>query len=438
VDSGSNPGGIIGRHDNKTAVFSAISDRRNAYKPVSLSRRSFLAASAAMAAGCAAPAGGSRRARILLRSSWQTVNIGDIAHTPGMLRLLEEHLPGSGVTLWPNALSADVEAMLRKRFPGLRIAQTVEERRDAIASCDFFLHGSGPGLVGAKEARTWQETGKPYGMGGITLNDQELRDHRTLLEGARFVFCRDTLSLQALRAAGLKGEFGPDATFALDLRDDARADAFLRDHRLEPGRFACFVPRLRWTPYWKEGRAMAPEVIREREAVNDRHRETDHAKLRTAIVAWVRETGGKALLCPEMTYQVDLLRPLLFDPLPDDVKARTTVRPGYWLTDEAASTYRHAAAVVSLEMHSPILAIANGRPAIHLRQPTDTRKGQMWRDVGLGDWLFEIDASTGEEIAARLVSMHRDPQRTDAVVARAREFASARDRAMIEAIAAHL
>jgi hypothetical protein len=114
------------------------------------------------------------------------------------------------------------------------------------------------------------------------------------------------------------------------------------------------------------------------------------------------------------------------------------VRPGYWLTDEAASTYRHAAAVVSLEMHSPIIAVANGRPALHLRQPTDTRKGQMWRDIGLGEWLFEIDGSTGEDIAARLVSMHRDPGSTGAQVTRAKEFASARDRAMIEALAAHL
>ena len=68
-----------------------------------------------------------------------------------MLRLLEEHLPGSEVTLWPNELSADVEEMLRRRFPGLRIARTAEERREAFASCDFFLHGSGPGLVGVNE-----------------------------------------------------------------------------------------------------------------------------------------------------------------------------------------------------------------------------------------------------------------------------------------------
>jgi hypothetical protein len=64
--------------------------------------------------------------------------------------------------------------------------------------------------------------------------------------------------------------------------------------------------------------------------------------------------------------------------------------------------------VVSFEMHSPILAVAAGTPAVHLRQPTDTRKGQMWRDVGLGQWLFEIDCSTGAEIAACVTGVGRD------------------------------
>ncbi|RPH47464.1 MAG: polysaccharide pyruvyl transferase family protein, partial [Planctomycetota bacterium] len=373
--------------------------------------------------------------------SWQTVNIGDIAHTPGMLRLLSDRLPQADITLWPTALSAAVESMLRRRFPGLRLARTAEEQREAVASCDFFLHGSGPGLVGAAAARTWQATGKPYGFGGVTLNDGELRDQRALLAGARFIFCRDTLSLEALQAARLPRpvqEFGPDATFALDLRDDARADAFLRDQGLESGKFACFVPRLRWTPYWKDGRKMAPDVIQARQAENDRHVEADHAKLRTAIVAWVRETGNRALLCPEMTYQVELLRPLLFDPLPADVKAKAVVRSSYWLTDEAASTYRRAAAVVSLEMHSPIIAIANGRPAIHLRQPTDTRKGQMWRDVGLQDWLFEIDAAAGDSIAERLVALHRNGPETRQGVAKAQELTAARFKTMMDAVAAAL
>jgi len=408
---------------------------------MTLSRRTFLAASAALAAGCSSSGSAGKRVRILLRSSWQTVNIGDIAHTPGMLRLLEEHLPQAEVTLWPNQLSGEVESMLRRRFAGLRIARGADEQREAVLSCDFFLHGSGPGLVGAKEAKAWQSTGKPYGFGGVTLSDAELRDHRDLLAGARFVFCRDTLSLDALRAARISGplqEFGPDATFALDLQNDARADSSLREQGLQPGRFACFVPRLRWTPYWKEGRKMAPEQVKAREEENERHAEPDHAKLRAALTAWVRETRERALLCPEMTYQVELLRPLLFDPLPADVKPRVVVRNSYWLPDEAASTYRNAAAVVSLEMHSPIIAVANGRPAIHLRQPTDTRKGQMWRDVGLGDWLFEIETATGVEITERLMSIPRDPERSRATVAKAQAFTAERGRAMMQALSSNL
>ncbi len=375
--------------------------------------------------------------RILLRSSWQTVNIGDIAHTPGMLALLEKYLPDAEVTLWPNKLSDDVVAMLKQRFPKLRFAMSSETQKAALAECDFCLHGSGPGLVGQATLKTWQATGKPYGFGGVTLSDAELKDHRALLAGAKFVFCRDTKSLEALRASGITGppmDFGPDATFLLDLRDDAKADAFLHEHKLEPKKFACFVPRLRWTPYWKEGRKYAPEELARKDAENQKFQEVDHAKLRSAIIAWVRETKLPALLCPEMTYQVELLRPLLFDPLPEDVKPHVVVRPSYWLTDEAASTYARAAVVVSFEMHSPIIAIANGTPAIHLRQPTDTRKGQMWRDVGLSDWLFEIDETSGEQIAAKLLALHRDPKGTAATVAKAREFTGNRGRRMIEAI----
>jgi len=84
----------------------------------------------------------------VLRSSWQTVNIGDIAHTPGMLALFEKYRPEDEVTLWPNKVDRGVEEILRARFPKLKIAKTKGEKEAALAECDFFLHGSGPGLVG--------------------------------------------------------------------------------------------------------------------------------------------------------------------------------------------------------------------------------------------------------------------------------------------------
>lgn len=400
-----------------------------------MNRRQFLTCVAAAVSATAARAA-ERTRRIVLRSSWQTVNIGDIAHTPGMLALLERYRPQDSVTLWPSELNVEVERMLTARFPKVALARTSDEQAAALAACDFFLHGSGPGLVGAVETERARAAGKPYGFAGITLSDDELRTQRHLLAGARFVFTRDTDSLAALREAGIHGPktaFGPDATFALDLRDDAAAEALLRTHGLEPGEFLCAIPRLRWTPYWE----IHPERIKpnpERIAVNEAFADRDHAKMREAIVAWVTAFNQKVMLVPEMTYQVARLRPLLFDPLPERVKPNVAVLDRYWLTAEAASVYAKAAAVLSFEMHSPIIAVSAGTPAILLRQPTDTRKGQMWRDVGLASWMFEIDDSTGTQIARRIVEVGRDLPAARRAAEHARAFASTRMAAMMAEI----
>src|SRR6188768_2735202 len=50
---------------------------------------------------------------ILLQSAWDTVNIGDIGHTPGTLRVIEEHLPEVQVILWAMKLDDRVTAMLK-------------------------------------------------------------------------------------------------------------------------------------------------------------------------------------------------------------------------------------------------------------------------------------------------------------------------------------
>src|SRR5262249_38127453 len=153
--------------------------------------------------------------------------------TPGMLALLERHRPDAEVTLWPNTLSPEVERLLTTRFAKLRLAKTREAQEAALKACDFFLHGSGPGLVGRREAEEARKAGKPYGFAGVTLSDDELKVNRELLAGARFVFTRDGESLKALQNAGIKGPnmaFGPDATFALDLRDDAAAGRLLQAH----------------------------------------------------------------------------------------------------------------------------------------------------------------------------------------------------------------
>src|SRR5213593_3912377 len=131
-----------------------------------MNRRTFLTHStAALASTAFLPhllAAEKRPRRLLLRSSWQTVNIGDIAHTPGVLHLLEQYLPEVEVRLWPSSVSNGVDEMLTKRFPKLKIIKGREDILAAMAECDFLLHGSGPGFVARKDVAKWRkETGKP-------------------------------------------------------------------------------------------------------------------------------------------------------------------------------------------------------------------------------------------------------------------------------------
>src|SRR5580658_4809853 len=115
-----------------------------------MERRRFLQLSLTAALGATAAAADQRPARILLRSGWQTVNIGDIGHTPGILHLLEQYLPDAEVRLWPSDIGNGVEEILRQRFPKLVVVKTPEEIRTAFTECDFFLHGSSSGFAAEK------------------------------------------------------------------------------------------------------------------------------------------------------------------------------------------------------------------------------------------------------------------------------------------------
>ena len=208
---------------------------------------------------------------------------------------------------------------------------------------------------------------------------------------------------------------------------DAAAIAFLSEHGLEEGRFLCFLPNLRNAPYWKVKPNYAFDEAKHRR--NEEMKEHDHAPLRAAIVAIARETPMKILVCPEDATQMETGKELLVDPLPDDVKAKVVWREKFWLTDEAISTYVRSAGLVSSEMHSPIMAIGHGIPAIVCRFAEQTTKGFMWRDIGLADWLFDLDQPDElRRVAPTALALAKDPVAAKAKAAKAREFVQQRQR----------
>ncbi len=416
-------------------------------------RRNFIKAAFLASIAASLAAAEKRAPRILLRSSWQTVNIGDIAHTPGVLAILEKHLHEAEVRLWPGSVANGVEEMLRARFPKLLIVHGAEQLKSAFTECDFLLHGSGPSLVAEKDVVRWsKDTGKPYGVFGITFSttgststkpspDGVMRNTIDVLSGAKFVFFRDSVSLALAKSKGCKCpvmEFGPDGAFATDLRDDAKADAFLKANGLEEAEFLCCIPRLRYTPYWT---IPGKNAVRDetKHARNEAMKEHDCKPLRDAIIAVVQQTELKVLLCPEDETQMAVNKEMIFDKLPADVRARCVWRENYWLTAEALSTYRRSAGLFGHEMHSPIMCIGNGIPAIVCRWAEQTSKGIMWRDIGLGDWLFDFDNEA--EIAAMpaaVLTMAKDPGAAKAKAAKGREFVEQRQREMVAVLKSEL
>ncbi len=403
-----------------------------------MDRRHFLGLAATLAWATALRAASPGRApRILLRSSWQTVNIGDIAHTPGMLALLEKHLPEAAVTLWPGSVDNGVGEMLQRRFPKLRILVPGKvDVAQAYADHDFLLHGSGPSLVAERDLGRWRQLGpKPYGVLGITQG-KPTPATIGILNGAQFVFFRDGISHAVAIAAGVQCPvmgLGPDGAFATDLRADAKALAFLQANGLEAGGFLCCIPRYRSTPYWLIKPGVAFDAAKQKR--NDELKEHDHAQLRAAIVAVVRQTKLKVLICPEDRTQMALGKEMLFDRLPDDVKPRVVWRPDYWLTDEALSVYVRSAGLFGNEMHSPIMCIGNGVPAIVCRWAEQTSKGTMWKDIGLGEWLFDLDDETQlPGIVPAVLALAKDPAAAAVKVGQAQAIVRQRQAAAMVAL----
>ena len=383
-----------------------------------------------------------RKPRILLRSSWQTMNIGDIAHSPGIIAILEEHIPEAKVILWASDVGRGVRAMLLKRFPNLEII-TAGGRRATLdrepevhslfKTIDFFLHGSGPYLVAQRHVDQWARmTKKPFGVYGISLPGQRTDDAIiSLLSQASFVFFRDSVSLELAKNKGVTApvmEFGPDGAFAFDILNEQAANKFLKKYELKTGKFLCVIPRYRKTPYWEIPGRERPEIEwRETYDHNQLMAEQDLLPYRKAIIEVVRQTSMHVLICPEDMTQLSLGKKFLYNPLPNEVKKNVVWRDSFWLPDEALSTYLQSAGLFGLEQHSPILCIGNGVPAFVGRFKEQTSKGFMWKDIGLSEWYFDSDTKFDmEQLVPKVLRMAKHPEEARKKALRAKAFVEQR------------
>lgn len=346
----------------------------------------------------------SKKPVILLRSGWQIENIGDIAHTPGFLALVEKYIPNAEVYFWPfyHYMPKEEIEMIKKRFPSVKVVYgslstegkaSTKELSEAISTADLFINNSGPATLSWAEAIAFKKkTGKPYGVYGVTYGLYGTPETE-MLKDAAFVFFRDTVSLNRAKEDGIHAPimgFAPDAAFATDVLDELNAEAFLKANGLEPKKFICCIPKHRITPVWLHKHKNRPFNV-EVHTRNEAMKEHDHAPMIQAITEIIRTTNLKVLIVHEDETQLPIGKEWIYDKLPEDVKPRVVWRDSKWLPDEAISIYTRSVGLFSHEMHSPILCVGHGIPAIVVRWGEQSSKGTMWQTIGLGDWLFDFD-----------------------------------------------
>ena len=415
-----------------------------------LSRRSFLKKSGLALGAAALPAfaqSTGKQKTVLLHCGWATKNIGDIGHTPGTLRFLEQYLPEAKVILWAASTNEEVDAMLMKRFPKLEIVKGSLSEKDgavqkAVGRSDFFLRGPGMGQPTDFMAYC-QKIGKPWGLQGqsyfpdmVTGKDAEKRI--ALLNGAAFIYCRDSKTLELLQDVGVKPpvlEFGPDGCFGIDVRDEEKALARMKKHGLEEKKFITLQLRTHspTSPGVDDKRPQKLNPLNPTpENIAD---DTRRAKVYQDLIAmWVKETGYKVVIAPEVRKEMEYNKKFVYDPLPDDLKKHVVNFDEFWNVDEACSFYARAHTVICHEPHTPIMALAMGTPMMHTFSEFHSPKCWMFKDIGLEEWAPEFDATPAEKMFEILMGIHQDYPAAQAKVKKAMAYVEDRAKSQMNVL----
>ena len=407
-----------------------------------ISRRAFLKSTGLVLGAGALPAAAKAlqpQKTVLLQCGWAVKNIGDIGHTPGTLRFLKQHLPEAKVILWATHTNQQVDSMLMKRFPKLEIVKGSLLQKDgavqeAIKRSDFFLRGPGMGQS-TDFMKYCNKVGKPWGLQGQSyfsdmVTGPDAAGRIALLNSAAFIYCRDSKTLKTLRDAGVKPpvlEFGPDGCFGIDVRDEKKALARMKRHSLEEKKFI--------TVQLRTHSPTSPGVDDKRpQKLNPLHPtleniavDTRRAKVyQDLIKMWVKETGWKVVIAPEVYKEMEYNKKFVYDTLPDDLKKHVVNFDEFWNVDEACSFYARAHTVICHEPHTPIMALAVGTPMIHTFSEFHSPKCWMFKDIGLEEWALEFDSTPAEKMFEILMGIHRDYSAAETKVKKAMAYVEER------------
>lgn len=246
--------------------------------------------------------------------------------------------------------------------------------------------------------------GIPYGVGGQSIEAIDWPGElvfRPLFKDARFVYCRDPDSLAYLaqrNLLALRSGYRPDSTFFFQGFDEPWLESYKQAHNLSDRKFIALIIRSARS----QPGPLAGTVTQQRE---DEHM----ARIRKFITDWITRTGVPVVLCPEVRHEVPLMHDNVYAKLAPAVQQKCVWMDQFWTTEQAYSLYRQSEMVVSMEMHSVIMALSLGTPVLMPQFSENGRKVWMLEELKLRDWIFDIDEpADAPRLLEAALKIHQD------------------------------
>jgi len=333
---------------------------------------------------------------------------------------LESFRQGTLTTFESEAVVTDILEQYSKEL----VDELKDENPDAFQSfkdAGFVYYNSGTtlnyGRLGIKNV--WGYTlplampliiarylGIPYGIGSQSFDALEWPMdllYKRVFADAAFVYCRDSDSLNYLSQRGLTNKssgYRPDSTFFYNMFNDAWADQFMAEHGLENEKFMSVMLRI------PENKPDFNDPVGG--AVTEARKLEQMRKMKILLETWIKRTGNKVFICHETRHTLALAREYLYDILSDEAKEKCVYLDTFWTSEQAFSIFRRSRIIVSMEMHSIIMAMNVGTPFIHNPFDECGRKKYMVKDLGLKECLVDIDSCADDEMVDVAMHIHNN------------------------------
>ena len=249
-----------------------------------------------------------------------------------------------------------------------------------------------------------RKLGIPYGIGSQSFDSLEWPMdllYKKLFADAKFVYCRDTDSLNYLAQRDLTNKssgWRPDTTFFFKGFDEDWADKFMAEKQLETEKFMCVMLRI------SDEKAIFNDPTGG--TVSEERKLEQMRKMKILLEGWIQKTGGKVLICHETRGTLKTARKYLYDILSAEAKKQCVYMDEFWTSEQAYSIFKRARIISSMEMHSIIMSINVGTPVIHNPFDECGRKKFMLNDLGLGKCLVDIDSCAEDTMLDVALDIH--------------------------------